>query len=241
MSEGIFPWTWLNGRLLKYPSWRCQDGCRESWCLQCKSIFWQIYISDTFPPAGFRRGDRRARHLERGLVQRQHADHAATKGQPHCEYCNLTVFVFSLFIVIYNKVDGWTVKYQDSVTFIWHNGFDNEILRIITPRICIDVTPHVSIRPKPPCCSGCDSNTWTWLVQQETLDMEHYVSSAATETSCSSALLNICLLYLLSTGRVDGAEAGSTPSPEKILSHYRYYHYYCSNTITFSANSPLHM
>uniref|UniRef100_A0A8D3CM60 Tyrosine 3-monooxygenase/tryptophan 5-monooxygenase activation protein, beta polypeptide a n=1 Tax=Scophthalmus maximus TaxID=52904 RepID=A0A8D3CM60_SCOMX len=32
---------------------------------------------------GFRRGDRRARHLERGLVQRQHADHAATKGQPH--------------------------------------------------------------------------------------------------------------------------------------------------------------
>lgn len=37
-------------------------------------------------PAGFRRGDRRARHLERGLVQRQHADHAATKGQPDCEY-----------------------------------------------------------------------------------------------------------------------------------------------------------
>lgn len=41
-------------------------------------------------PLGFRRSDRRAWHLERGLLQRQHPDHAATKGQPHCKCLQYT-------------------------------------------------------------------------------------------------------------------------------------------------------
>lgn len=47
---------------------------------------WALCFPNASSSAGLRRGDRWARHLERGLVQRQHADHAATKGQPHCEY-----------------------------------------------------------------------------------------------------------------------------------------------------------
>lgn len=35
---------------------------------------------------GFRWGDCWAGHFERGLLQRQHSDHAVTKGQPHCKY-----------------------------------------------------------------------------------------------------------------------------------------------------------
>lgn len=47
------------------------------------------------PTAGLRRSYRRAGHPERRLVQRQHADHAATKGQPDRKSSTASSFFFS--------------------------------------------------------------------------------------------------------------------------------------------------
>lgn len=55
-----------------------------------------MYVCGSLSPtAGLRRSYRRAGHPERRLVQRQHADHAATKGQPDRKSSTASSFFFS--------------------------------------------------------------------------------------------------------------------------------------------------